>query len=773
MFPASTVAPPTGWTIEGSSAFISSPNAAPLILPGPFHEMVRVHLSSRGASSNVALRMDQRQVQEITVPAADANAAPAVAKIDIPISHRIHPGQWALLLACLIASAGIHWALRRWAARAWVLLPRKRRVGVVIVSCVAAIAANFSLPVESPQINHADLEIRPIPGAFPENGTAASFRIADSSSEPMVGDAIWFTGEWTTAGDGWFETYDPNAVARLRRSASVDDVLSIETPLKKPTVSVLINGKESNFQKSFGSQNSHNLEAVTTKTFGQLLSGTSRLARMDWVITLLTIVSLWILIAALVMYLISRRMPSLSEPLAKQERRGKRLSRLRKMRFALPTTCSWVIALICLYPGAMSTDSVNQWRQSIDTLTDDHPFVLSLLWGTVRETFGNPFIIVLAFTLLSSLTVGYTLLQIRKMGASERSTWIGAIGVALIPELAYIQSTLWKDIPFSLGIVGLTGVLIAWYLEPDVKRASRITLLVLFGLAVTLSRHNGLPTIAIIAFITFWVMKPARWILTGLFACILGLTFLVNGPVASALDVQPSWVNAAGFGNHIAAHMNAGTHIDADDVEWMKSITRGTYPWPYQCQTIGTFMSGSGFTNDDFLRHEQKLQELATRLALRNPFVDIEHALCAGRIAWGVNMDADNVNAIEIRYSGGWVNYNYAPNIEDPRSSPPSPRVVMWLAETIKGAPIWFIRPAGWMWALFAIASCFGIRRTRAAILIAIPALAASLVVLAMVGSSDHRYQLQVMLLSPMLIPPLISMIRKDAVGTERTSSST
>ena len=126
--------------------------------------------------------------------------------------------------------------------------------------------------------------------------------------------------------------------------------------------------------------------------------------------------------------------------------------------------------------------------------------------------------------------------------------------------------------------------------------------------------------------------------LTGSLALCLLLFVFVKGPLYTWVNVDRS---KSGQSNlillhHIAAHLKAGTPLEAGEKEYLDSFLP-VDDWNYYCCYVGTISYDENFQREKFLSSSADNRKLALDLFLRDPAVDFRHTVCAGELTWRYN----------------------------------------------------------------------------------------------------------------------------------------
>ncbi|MBN2678476.1 MAG: hypothetical protein JXR32_10500 [Anaerolineaceae bacterium] len=216
-------------------------------------------------------------------------------------------------------------------------------------------------------------------------------------------------------------------------------------------------------------------------------------------------------------------------------------SPLDVFKYALPMAIVWGVYLLAFFPGMMSADSMVQWGQILTgQFNDHHPiFHTLLLWLLTRITL-SPAVIAVAQIIALSLVAGAWLAFFEKVGIKKWVIWIAAFLFAVSPVNGTMVNTLWKDIPYSIAVMGLTLILalVVFTNGGWVHRYQKAAILGIVIALVLLLRYDGLPLGigTLLVCVIFYPREWKSWLLSGLICATL--YFGVRGPLYSLLKVE-------------------------------------------------------------------------------------------------------------------------------------------------------------------------------------------------------------------------------------------
>ena len=211
--------------------------------------------------------------------------------------------------------------------------------------------------------------------------------------------------------------------------------------------------------------------------------------------------------------------------------------------FALPMALIWGVYLLAFYPGMMSADSMDQWGQMLTGVYNDHhpAFHTFLIWLVTRISL-TPVSVAIAQIVALALVTGSWLAFLAQIRLPLWLIWLTAGVFAISPVNGTMVNTLWKDIPYSTAVLGLTLIL-AKIVYSKGRWMDSLNARVILGVTlalVLLLRHDGAP-VAVGTIVILLALYPSRWHkwLVVTFVCVL-LYFGVRGPIYQWVGVQRS-----------------------------------------------------------------------------------------------------------------------------------------------------------------------------------------------------------------------------------------
>ncbi len=212
----------------------------------------------------------------------------------------------------------------------------------------------------------------------------------------------------------------------------------------------------------------------------------------------------------------------------------------------------WLPYFLYLFPGVMTPDSVNQFKQAIgmSPYSNHHPLVHTLLiklFYHIGLLFTDNTPVAFAFyTFFQMLALAFSIaFLIQTLTYFKVKKWICYAVIlfyALIPYHAVYAVTIWKDILFAAAVLIFSCCLLRLTKEITL---STMLFLVLSGIMVCLFRSNGwYGFVVCFPFLLLYFRKKAKQLYLPLFG-ILAAAILVKYPVMNSAGViQPDFVES-------------------------------------------------------------------------------------------------------------------------------------------------------------------------------------------------------------------------------------
>lgn len=479
-------------------------------------------------------------------------------------------------------------------------------------------------------------------------------------------------------------------------------------------------------------------------------------------------------------FLLSLSLITLSIGLWLVEREAKLSTRLPQKReillYALPCILVWSIYLLTFWPGIMSIDSVNQWRQAVNGVySDEHPIFHTLNIRLLSRLWLTPAMVAISQIIALSLTTGWVLFCIRKIGVPRTITWLICIVFALYPPNGSLAITLLKDIPYSITMLILTVLLFKIGYSKGLWLASRMAwiILALVAALISLYRHNGFPiafgTLAILLLVYRSYWRPIMTAIT--FSLLLLLS--IRGALYFSLNPGPAFPQEMFIEHAIAKHVVTGTSFSSDELIFLNKFAPLDIRWDYYCDNANYLVAyPSNHFNSKLPLTDQpgRLTELFISATQREPSTTIDHYICSTNYVWQIK-PGGNYGLFFLGYSQNNSDYKEWIHPLGLESGIEMKSKIPWLIPYLREvghklnyyASDILYRPALYLYILFTASLIAAIRsRTIVAILPTIPIVLNTFIIGLFATLGEFRYLYSTYLVCMLFSIPFLLYIQKS-----------
>ncbi|MEX0700433.1 MAG: DUF6020 family protein [Acidimicrobiia bacterium] len=279
----------------------------------------------------------------------------------------------------------------------------------------------------------------------------------------------------------------------------------------------------------------------------------------------------------------------------------------------------------------MSSDTIDQLGQAASNhYFNHHPAIHTLLLDLSWSLFGSPGYLGLA------QIVGLTVLMVvvaRRLVRIGVNQWL-AIGtvwlVALLPAVGATTVSLWKDVPFALGILWVFAELL-WLAAEGALAWAKTWTPVRMGLAlavVWLFRHNGLltvlPLLVVLAFIVRRRILGALGVLGITVVCVT--TFLYPAFSVDIESIEPTQVFISDVAAVVVHRPKVFSESDLVTIEGMAPLD--VWRRGYRCDDSTPLVFSSSF--DTSAIDPAGFRTVLFHAVTRAPLTIVGHRLCVG-----------------------------------------------------------------------------------------------------------------------------------------------
>src|SRR5439155_2232823 len=277
------------------------------------------------------------------------------------------------------------------------------------------------------------------------------------------------------------------------------------------------------------------------------------------------VVSLGVLALVLTLWLVSRPRKAPPTP----------VSRWAWAAFAVPCALIWTTYLLAFWPGAMTSDTFDQWAQIISGRFNDwHCFThTAFLWLMTRIWMSPAPVVVVQIIALSAVT-GWILARFCTLGMPAPMAWALSGLFAVIPGSSIVL-VLWKDVPHSIAVLALT-MLVLNVVSSGGECLRRWSSLLLLGIVATLMAllRSNAPLAAFGTLVLLLLGYRRQWRGLALtLALSIGVWWGLRQIVFPGLGVSPAAPKLPWWYAHqIAAQVASGTAVTSDEKEVLRRM---------------------------------------------------------------------------------------------------------------------------------------------------------------------------------------------------------
>ncbi|KAF6587391.1 MULTISPECIES: DUF6020 family protein [Paenibacillus] len=318
--------------------------------------------------------------------------------------------------------------------------------------------------------------------------------------------------------------------------------------------------------------------------------------------------------------------------------------------FLVPIIISWSIYFLSYYPGLMSGDSLDQWRQlSTFEFGDAHPIYDTLFKLLITKIWYSPAAIVLAQMMFLLSALLYAFRSLLKFEVNRKILWGMSILFSLIPVNSMMIISIWKDVTYSISLFLLTIVLINLYAgkEQWFKSKKNLFLLALSFFLVLMFRHNGIISVIGTQFLllVFYKSKWKKIALIGI--TVLVLFFGIKSVLVKVLDIVPS-PSILTFNipiQQVASILSSGVKLDEEQNQVIKkAMDPKIWISEYNPYVVDPIIFNSNFDMLIFNDRKYKVQFMKVwfELIAKEPKIAIKSWLQQTSVVWRISQPSNS-----------------------------------------------------------------------------------------------------------------------------------
>jgi hypothetical protein len=435
------------------------------------------------------------------------------------------------------------------------------------------------------------------------------------------------------------------------------------------------------------------------------------------------------------------------------------------IKYAIPIAMVWGIYLLAFFPGMMSADSMVQWEQVLTGIfVDHHPAFHTFLIWLLTRIYLSPSVIAIAQIIALAFVAGLWFAFFESLGIRRWVIWLVALVFTVVPVNGTMVNTLWKDIPFSTAVLGLTLIISRVVFTKGTWIAS-ISAQIILGITaalVMLLRHDGL-LLGVGTLLFLILAYPNKW-KPWLVSCLVCafLYFGIRGPIYNWVGVEKSsTLKEASLSLYsIAAYAKQGS-----ETELLVSSIELTSP-NWSCNIWTKLNTG---TRKADLNRSISPAQIMGNLFDRIPNILLYYGRCARSMEWVVwdpNGEVRNASHVEVLVD---------PNPYGIRADSKIPAMQEWISNWViktshDTSLNWFIwRPAFFLYLNLFLSAVLIIRNRELRFgLLSLPILIQSITFTIILAEPNFRYHYAVYLVSVISIPLFFSPAIIETVDIQR-----
>lgn len=328
----------------------------------------------------------------------------------------------------------------------------------------------------------------------------------------------------------------------------------------------------------------------------------------------------------------------------------------------------WGIILISYYPGTITSDTIDQWLQAsgVRSINNAHPPFLTIVLRLFYKITPNPFLFLIFQVIGFSAIVSSFFSYLWKHGLPKMLTYFLAV-LFIVAPCNYLNAvSLWKDIPYTIGLLWMSYLLMRFVVEKEsfFQKKRNIFQLVVSTLITSLVRYNGIgPFLFLLIFLFgyFFYSKKKRYLFVG--GLIILCYLVISKPVYNSFHI----INT--YGNKYSTYVNVvmrptgliyhnGGEVSKKTWDIMsryasKELYRNNYN-PYNIDQYTFNQEIKDYQNQlDVTISTKEVIEVFAELLVTHPGTLVKERLDGTDIMWNLTMPNGEINN---RYAFGiWL----------------------------------------------------------------------------------------------------------------------
>lgn len=286
------------------------------------------------------------------------------------------------------------------------------------------------------------------------------------------------------------------------------------------------------------------------------------------------------------------------------------------------------------FPGFVSSDSVDQLGQVAGfEFTNQHPAVHSFTMWIVTRIWDNPGMITLVQLVVLGVVLSFLAGRLTELGLPPTAAGVIVVSIAALPAVSTTTIAIWKDVPFTLGLIWAFGELLGLAADPGRwgMRWPPIRLGLALGV-VWLFRHNGFLTVLPFLFAAWWLRRADRRGMGALTGTVLGAVVVINLVLYPLLGVARESIEPGTvFISDVAASLHhEPENFSADEKAYLATIAPlEVWASEYDCHDSTPLVFSESFDAAVITAEPGRFRSIVVDTYLRDPDTVLGHRWCA------------------------------------------------------------------------------------------------------------------------------------------------
>lgn len=317
------------------------------------------------------------------------------------------------------------------------------------------------------------------------------------------------------------------------------------------------------------------------------------------------------------------------------------------------------VSLLALYPGIITIDGNNQWKQvESSNIQTNHPFFSTFFWWSLTKLWDSPTVLVVFQIILLSTIWTFICNQLNSKGTIKRKI-IYTIIMCFVPIIfAYAVST-WKDVIYSYMLL-LLALMFYIGVKKDFKYTYRDIFIICISIVwIMCYRYNGIiaGVLSILTFFIIFLRKKVGWKKIGISFIIL-ITILGVCKLPEKIMYKPDESENTGTGTvndiilfTLASLVKEGKIDDPNDLAVIDSI----YPIEKMKEEYDPYVANPTsfseyYNREAYAPKTKEVTKILIKYAFKHPMTIIRHYLKVDNLLIGPTLKDGYVYIYEFSY---------------------------------------------------------------------------------------------------------------------------